>query len=153
MAVPLVNSLVMFLGKVLELDVTLLAAFIGVVAGAAGYWIATFWMQPILRYRSIRNRIHSDFIYYAQVVNTDGLNEDMQALYRERVLSNRKASADLSAASLELPSWYLWCLRRKKIDPAKAAQHLIGFSNTTDHDQSHKVEALIRRLLGLPPET
>lgn len=143
----------MFLENVLEVDLTLLAAFIGVVAGAAGYWIATFWMQPILKYRSIRNRIHADFIYYAQVANADGLNEDMQALYRERVLSNRRASADLSAASLELPSWYLWCLRRKKIDPAKAAQHLIGFANTRDHGESHKVQALIRRLLGLPPET
>jgi hypothetical protein len=135
------------------MDVTLLAAFIGVAAGAAGYWIATFWMQPILRYRSIRNRVHADFIYYAQVVNADGMNEGMQALYHERVLSNRKASANLSAASLELPSWYIWFLRRMKIDPTKAAQHLIGFSNSKDYDQSYKVEALIRRLLGLPSET
>lgn len=134
------------------MDVNLIAAIIGVLAGAAGYWIATFWMQPILRYRSIRNRVHSDFIYYAQVINADGLNEEMQILYRERVLANRKASADLSAASLELPSWYAWYLQSQKLDPEKAAQHLIGYSNTNEYDQAHKVQALIRRLLGLPPE-
>lgn len=135
------------------MDVNLIAALIGVLAGAAGYWIAIFWMQPILRYRSIRNQVHSDFIYYAQVVNADGLNEEMQALYRERVLANRKASAELSAASLELPFWYKWWLCLWKRKPARAAQHLIGYSNTREYEQSHKVQALIRRLLGLPPET
>ncbi|RUO29543.1 hypothetical protein [Aliidiomarina soli] len=135
------------------MDVSLIVALIGIMAGAAGYWIAMFWMQPILRYRSIRNRVHSDFIYYAQVVNADGLNEDMQKMYRERILANRKASTELSAAYLELPSWYTWWLEHHKFDPAKAAQHLIGYSNTREYDQAHKVQAAIRRLLGLPPET
>lgn len=135
------------------LDINLIAALIGVLAGAAGYWIAVFWMQPILRYRSIRNRVHSDFIFYAQVVNADGLNEELQRLHRERILSNRKASAELSAAALELPFWYAWWLRRRTRDPAKAAQYLINYSNTREYDQAHQVQALIRRLLGLPPET
>lgn len=135
------------------MDINLIAALIGVLAGAAGYWITTFWMQPILRYRSIRNQVHSDFIYYAQVVNADDLNEEMQSLYRERILANRKVSAELSAASLELPFWYAWWVRWRKRDPVRAAQHLIGYSNTREYDQSHKVQAQIRRLLGLPPET
>jgi hypothetical protein len=135
------------------LDVTLIAALIGILSGAIGYWVATFWMQPILRYRSIRNRIHSDFIYYAQVINADGLNEEMQHLHRERILANRKASAELSAASLELPEWYMWCLRKLHVNPEQAATHLIGYSNTYEYDQSHEVQARIRRLLGLPEET
>ena len=76
----------------------------------------------------------------------------MQELFKERVLANRKASAELSAAYLELPAWYSWLLKRKKIDPIGAAKHLIGYSNTREHDQAYKVQCLIRRLLGLPPE-
>lgn len=134
------------------MDVNLIAALIGVLAGAAGYWIAIFWMQPLLRYRSIRSQIHSDFIYYAQVINEDGLNDEMQRLYRERILANRKVSAELAAVSLELPFWYMRWLKCRKVDPARAAQHLIGYSNTSEYEQSHNTQALIRRLLRLPPE-
>lgn len=135
------------------MDVNLIAALIGVFTGAAGYWIATFWMQSILRFRSIRNRVHSDFIYYAQVINADDLNDEMQKLYRERILANRKASAELSAAYLELPFWYAWWLCRRNLDPAEAARKLIGYSNTRDYDHAQEVQARIRRLLGLPSET
>lgn len=134
------------------MDVTLIAAAIGILSGAIGYWVTTFWMQPILRYRSIRNRVHADFIYYAQVIKSDGLNEEMKFLYRERVLENRKASAELSAATIELPAWYVWCLKIRKLDPKQAATHLIGYSNTSEYDKAHETQARIRRLLGLPEE-
>jgi len=132
------------------MDVSLLAALIGIVAGAFGYWFTTFFMQPILRFRNLRNKVLMDFIYYAQVINADGLNDEMRNLYRERILANRKLSAELSAAFLDLPFLYLSYLKYKKHNPAEAARHLIGFSNTTEYDQSHKVESLIRRQLGLP---
>jgi hypothetical protein len=135
------------------LDVNIIAASIGIVSGALGYWISNFWMQPILRYRSIRNRIHSDFIYYAQVINANGLNGEMQNLYRERILANRKASAELSAAALELPFWYKAWLWLRKRNPAQASVHLIGYSNTPEYEQSHSLQARIRQLLGLPNET
>jgi hypothetical protein len=60
------------------MDVGLLAALIGIAAGAFGYWFTTFWMQPILRYRDLRNQVLMDFIYYAQVINADGLNEEIE---------------------------------------------------------------------------
>ena len=59
------------------MDVKLWAVIIGILAGAFGYWFTTFSMQPILRYRNLRNKVLSDFIYYAQVVNASGLNEEM----------------------------------------------------------------------------
>ena len=90
----------------------------------------------------------AELIYYAQVINADGLNEDMQKLYRERVLANRDSSSELSATIQELPCWYLKYLQAKGHKPDEAAKHLIGFSNTREYDQSHKVEALIRRQLG-----
>jgi hypothetical protein len=89
-----------------------------------------------------------DFIYYAQVVNAQGLSEDMGKFFRERCLANRKTSAQLSAAILDLPPWYLWYLQRKQLEPAEAAKHLIGYSNTTDHDRAYEVEQAVRRKLG-----
>lgn len=134
------------------MDIELWAVFIGIIAGAVGYWFSTFVMQPILRFREIKNQILMDFIYYAQVINADDLNDEMKALFRERILANRKKSAQLSAAAIDLPQWYLNYLKRRGVAPLEAAQHLIGYSNTTEHEQAHKVQVAIRRKLGLPPE-
>ena len=53
----------------------------GLVTGVMGYWFTTFWMKPILRYRELRSSIHSDFIFYAQVINPDRLVPKMVDLY------------------------------------------------------------------------
>jgi hypothetical protein len=135
------------------LDIKLLTALIGIATGAFGYWFTTFSIQPILRYRNLRNKVLMDFIYYAQVINADVLNDEMKKLYRERILTNRKTSAELTAAILDLPCWYLSYLEFKGQKPAEAAQHLIGFSNTSEYDQAHKVQSLIRKQLGLPEES
>lgn len=135
------------------MEVGLLSALIGIVAGAFGYWFTTFYMQPILRFRDLRNQVLMDFIYYARVVNAKELNDEMQTLYRQRILANRRASAQLSAAIQDLPKWYLAFLKRKGHRPEEAARHLIGYSNTTEYEEAHKVEDAIRRKLGLPKET
>ena len=135
------------------MDVNLLAVLIGIVAGALGYWFTTFSMQPILRFRDFRSQVLIDFIYYAQVINADRLDAEMKALYQERVLANRNASAQLSAAILELPWWYLLYIKVKGLAPKEAATHLIGYANNTDYDQAYKKEAAIRSKLGLPKPT
>ncbi len=135
------------------MDVNIVTALIGVSAGAIGYWLSTFSVQPILRYRDFRSQVLKDFIYYAQVVNAERLNEEMQALYKERVLANRKTSAALTAAILELPCWYKWYLRTKGLSPEDGAMRLIGYSNTTDHETANRLSASIRSALGLPSET
>jgi hypothetical protein len=126
----------------------IIAALIGVVAGAAGYWIAAFWMQPVLKYRELRLQVYGDFVFYAQVVNADGLNERMQELHEERVMANRRRAADLAACLTELPSWYAWWLRRKGQEPERAARNLVGYSNTFDQESAHKVAGAIKRALG-----
>ncbi len=135
------------------MDAKICAVIIGIVAGAVGYWFTTFSIQPILRFRNYRNQVLMDFILYAPVINADGLNDDMEQLHQERTLANLKTSAQLSAAILDLPSWYLLYLKVKKYNPNEAAKHLIGYSNTTDYEQASKKESLIRRLLGLPKNT
>lgn len=135
------------------MDIKLQAVLIGVASGSFGYWFSTFSVQPVLRYRNVRNQVHIDFVYYAQVINAEGLNDEMQELYRERTLANRKSSAELNAAIVELPFWYRAYLKLKKLNPKKAAKHLIGYSNTKDYDLSHKLENAIRKNLGLPQKT
>lgn len=134
------------------MDEKLLAVPLGVISGAIGYWITTFWMRPILQYRELRMKVFADFIFYAQVVNAEGLNDRMQALYEERITSNRRHSADLAACITELPSWYRWWLHRQGQAPEKAASHLIGYSNTTDYEVAAKVMRAIKKTLGFKGE-
>jgi hypothetical protein len=130
------------------MDEKLLAVLLGIIAGGIGYWITTFWMKPILQYRELRLKVFADFIFYAQVVNADGLNDRMKALYEDRITSNRRNSADLAACLIELPSWYRWWLHRKGQAPETAASHLIGYSNTNEYEAAAKVMGAIKRSLG-----
>ena len=74
----------------------------------------------------------------------------MKELYRQRVLSNRKSVSLLKASIQELPWWYLKILQFKGLRPDEAVSHLIGFSNTTEFEESYKKENAIRKKLGLP---
>ena len=58
------------------MDDKLLAVLIGVITGAAGYWFTTFWMKPILQYRELRSKVLIDLVFYAQVINADGLSRN-----------------------------------------------------------------------------
>ena len=134
------------------MDEKLLAVLLGIFAGAIGYWITTFWMRPILQYRELRMKVFADFIFYAQVVNAEGLNDRMKELYEARITANRRHSADLAACLMELPSWYKWWLHRKGQAPEKAADHLIGYSNTTEYEAAAKVMRAIKRALEFKDE-
>ena len=134
------------------MDDKLVAVLLGTVAGAAGYWISTFWMKPILQYRELRTKVFSDFIFYAQVINADGLNDRMKKLYEDRTLANRRHSADLAACLSELPEWYKWWLGRKGQSPESAVTNLIGYSNTTDYDAADKRVRAIKKALGFKPD-
>lgn len=134
------------------MDYKLLTVLISVIAGAAGYCFATFWMKPILQYKELRSKVYADLIFYAQVVNAEGLNDRMRKLFEERVVSNRRHSADLAACLEELPSWYKWWLRFRGRSPEVASKSLIGYSNTTEYEAAHKRETAIKRALGFKTE-
>lgn len=134
------------------MDNSLIVALIGITAGTFGFWFATFSVQPILLFKEIRSRIHAELIYYAQVINADELNDEMQCLHRERIMANRKSSADLSAAYINLPLWYRFYLKHRCQVPQIAVKHLIGYSNTKDYDESHAHEDAIKKSLNLPRE-
>jgi hypothetical protein len=130
------------------MDDKLLAVLIGAASGAIGYWITTFWMKPILSYRELRIKVFADFIFYAQVVNAERLNDKMKQLYEDRILSNRRHSADLAACLTELPPWYIWRLHRQGQAPEKATGLLIAYSNTDEFEQATKVRRAIQKALG-----
>ena len=134
------------------MDEKLLAVIIGVVTGAVGYWFSTFWMKPILQYRELRSKVLIDLIFYAQVINADGLNERMNKLYEDRIVANRRLSAELIACLLELPFWYKWWLRLRGHIPERAATDLIGFSNTTEYEAASKRVDRIKVALGIKVE-
>jgi hypothetical protein len=84
------------------MDEKLLAVTLGIVAGAVGYWVTTFWMKPILQYRELRTRIFADLIYFAQVVNAEGLSERCRN-------STRNASSRIVAVQPIWPRAYTNC--------------------------------------------
>ncbi len=43
-------------------------ALIGIAAGAIGFLLATFWFQPILRYRDLKAQILSDVPFSCNVI-------------------------------------------------------------------------------------
>ena len=134
------------------MDDKLLAVLIGTMAGMAGYWITTFWMKPILFYRDLKTKVFADLIFYAQVINADGLNDRMKKMFEERVFANRRSAADLAACLLELPAWYRWYLRVRGQRPEAAVTDLIGYSNTTEYKAADDRIERIKRSLGLNSE-
>ncbi|MNF87971.1 hypothetical protein D3C84_704510 [compost metagenome] len=123
---------------------------IGIAAGAAGYIIVTFWFQPILRYREIRQHVHSDLIFFADVTNANNLSKRMQERMWERVYANRRHSSDLRALLVDLPCLYRRILSLYGHNLEKGAIELIGLSNTFEHDEAAKRMEKIRAYLKLP---
>lgn len=126
----------------------ILTTFIGIATGTIGYWIATFWMQPILRYKELRLRVFSDLIFYANSVIADGMNESVKESCMRRIDSNRRHSAELTACYEILPFWYKFWLKSRGYEVENAARNLIGYSNTPNYDDAVKRVNAIKTALG-----
>ena len=131
-----------------EFWITLVVIF----TGAIGFLLATFWFRPILRYSNLKAQILSDFIFYANAINTDGLNEEMKKRGLARAEANRRHSADLEACFQHLPRLYLWLLSRRQEKPDMASKEMMGLSNTSDWEAAAKRIDKIRAFLRFPPE-
>jgi hypothetical protein len=128
-----------------------LAVSVSILVGLIGYLFSTFCMKPILQFLEIKAKILSDLVFYAQVVNADGLNEQMQKLHEDRNLANRRHSAEITACILEIPSWCQKIFLRN-YDLILAAQLLIGLSNTTNYEDAAKLEGKIKTALAIKSE-
>lgn len=128
----------------------LLAAFIGIVAGAAGYLITTFWFQPILRYRELKYQAASELVFFANAIEAEKLNGTPRTDSAERKQSNRRCAAALLSIYAELPFWYRKWLAYREQNPIAASAELIRLSNTDTRQEAKEWEANVRTALRLP---
>jgi len=132
--------------------IELVAAFIGIIAGAGGYLLATFWFQPILKYREIRSQIISDIIFYANAVKADGMNDAFKQRVLDRMVANRRHSADLAACFHELPCLYRSYLMKIEERPDNASVELMGLSNTSEWEAASQRIDAIQKYLKIDPK-
>ena len=125
---------------------------ITLVAGAAGFLVVTFWFQPVLRYRSIKYRIISDLFFYANAVNAEGMNEQMQERMKQRIQADRRNSSDLEACYPILPGWYKCWLKFRGEEAEKAAVELLRLSRTFDHRDAADSVDRIKKYLRIKTE-
>lgn len=127
-----------------------LITLLSIAAGAAGYLIITFWVQPILRYRDIKYRVAADLVFFANAIELqkhDGaLREDTQ----QRKDSNRRCASELKAIYSDLPYWYCLLLKKRKENPIEASKDLIGLSNSSNWRDAEPFEKGVRKNLLIP---
>lgn len=128
----------------------LLVTLVGIALGAIGYVIATFWVQPILRYRDIKYRIASDLVFFANAIELEKLDGTPRGDTLQRKESNRRSAAELKALHTYLPYWYRVLLRVRKENPIEASSNLIGLSNTSDQKDAKDLISAIGKNLKLP---
>jgi hypothetical protein len=122
---------------------------ISLAAGVAGYLMITFWFQPILRYHSVKYQIISDLFFYANAVNAEGLNDDMQERMKKRIQADRRNSSDFEACYQTLPGWYKCWLKIRGEEADKAAVQLLRLSNTFDHRKAADTVDQIKKYLRI----
>ena len=128
----------------------MLSLFLGAIAGVASYLIINFWMVPLLRYIEIKHQVTSDLVFYANVLDASGLNEEMQERKRQRQENNRRHAAEIRACYYRLPSWYKMYLEKVGEDPIRASKSLIGLSNTSEHIQGEPFVKNLGKALRIP---
>jgi hypothetical protein len=128
-----------------------LIALFSVSCGAVGFLLAQFWFQPILKYRQIKSQIISDLIFYGNVINAEGLDQEMQQRVLDRMISNRRHSADLTACFYKFPSLYRKYLMKIGERPDLACGELMGLSNTSEYEAAQKRMDKIQALLRIDP--
>lgn len=122
------------------------------IAGGCGYLVVTFWMNPILRYLQLRHEVTSDLIFFANVITTDDLCDELKERHNTRRRQNRKHAAEMAACYYRLPHWYKWLLERREEKPLIASSSLIGLSNCNTHDSAKIHIQWLEKSLKIDPK-
>jgi hypothetical protein len=124
---------------------------LGVVTGALGYLIVTFWFEPILRYRDVKHTVAADLVYYANAIMAKDDAVEVPEMKKARTEANRRRAAELRACSLRLCWIYKCCwLRILGENPDEASKNLIGLANAADRDNAEHHIQNIKQYLRLP---
>jgi hypothetical protein len=106
--------------------------FLSIAAGALGYLIVTFWVQPILRYRDIKYRVAADLVYFANALDLQKLNGSLREDTLQRKENNRRCASELRAIYSDLPLWYRCVLNWSNEKPLEASTELIELANSSE---------------------
>ena len=123
---------------------------LSIAAGALGYLIITFCVQPILRYRDIKSRVAADLVYFANALDLQKQNGELRNDTLDRKDKNRRCAAELKAIYPELPFWYRWWLQLKKENPLDGWKDLIGLSNSSTRDEAQAFIKDVKKNLHIP---
>lgn len=127
----------------------LIAGFITTVTGVLSYWLTHFCWSPILRYDGLRQQVFSDLIFYSNAVIVKGMDEKAHEICRQRILANRRHSAELTTCYEAFPKIYRWWLSWRGQDVQVAARNLIGLANTHNYEDAEKRIFAIKKALNL----
>jgi hypothetical protein len=131
----------------MKINIEILSVLITILFGAIGYYFSTFYIQPILHFKKIRQNTLTDLIFYANVVNDKNLKEEIKDRYYKRIESNRLSSCELIACIETLPKCYKEYLKCKGIDIHNAALLLMKLSNCSiDLEAAELTDSIIKTL-------
>lgn len=121
------------------------------VTGSVAYLLTIFHFQPILLYRQKKLQIASDLVFYADVIDAEGLADHMKQRHIDRNEALRRMSGDIGSIYASLPLWYRKYLAVKNERPMDAARIIIGLSNAEDFEDANQRSEEVLSLLRLPP--
>jgi hypothetical protein len=127
-----------------------LITLLSIGAGALGYLIVTFWVQPILRYREIKYRVAADLVFFANAMELQKQDGTLREDTLKRKDSNRHCASELKAIYSELPLWYRLLLKKREEKPLEASKDLIGLSNSSSWADGLEFEKGVRKNLKIP---
>jgi hypothetical protein len=126
-----------------------LITLLSIGAGAAGYLIVTFWVQPILRYREIKYRVVADLVFFANAIELQKQDGAFREDTLQRKEHNRRCASELKAIYSDLPCWYRALLKKRRENPLEASKDLIGLSNSSNWRDAEPFENGVRKNLRI----
>jgi hypothetical protein len=116
--------------------------------GSFGYVILKFWVQPIIRYRSIRKRVIQNLADYLNSFNQEDEGENFHGVINRKAEEMRRHSMELTECfTNSLPVWYKMLLNSRGEFPEKIANHLMILSNTRNYYNARNRMEKIRLVL------
>lgn len=144
-----------------------LTLIVGALIGVLGFFASTFWIQPIIRYREVKSKIIGWMIYLSDVYEDESddylkeissKNPEVQEVLNyakermnEKRLECRRLSGKLKGAIIYLPAWYkFFFLKRRRENPNRAKDELIGLANSCDYENTQRCILNIQISLRVP---
>lgn len=108
---------------------SILEIILAVALGAMGYFLTNFWFAPVLRFRALRERIQANQIYYGNILNNPGCDQDGCLEASDMLRKDAAELRALNATLIELPVFRAIARvpRAAKLNEANGC--LVGMSN------------------------